>query len=432
VDQITERKVVRRGMIAALASLGAAAMLKVSGAGKASAADGDALMLGNTANVATPTGQDFTSRTRINFTTVSSTIPAVDVRHGPLAIGQAISGGHAIYAGNNNANSAIFGRNHFNGAGVGGVSQNGPGISGAAGLQGVRGIGTSNGVGVIGASNSGIAGTPDGTGSGIGVHGKSTGGPGVQGESVNGLGVRGLSTNFVAMVGISQGDHGLYGSTANFNAIGLVGENLGGGLAGYFAGNVQITGALQVFGAKNAVIRMQDGTNASVYCQESPEPYFEDFGRAQLAGGVANVALEREFAGLVGGGDYMVFPVAEGETRGLFVSRRGPGSFEVREMQGGTGNVPFTYRVVTKRKDIDGRRFARVSDAAAKSVAASRAALGVTGAPPANPTPGPFVPNPPAPNPNVPSPNVPGPTAPNAPTGGPSQPNPPSIAGPIP
>ena len=24
----------------------------------------------------------------------------------------------------------------------------------------------------------------------------------------------------------------------------------------------------------------------------------------------------------------------------------------------GPGNVPFTYRIVTKRKDIDGRRFA--------------------------------------------------------------------------
>ena len=46
---------------------------------------------------------------------------------------------------------------------------------------------------------------------------------------------------------------------------------------------------------------MQDGTEALVYCQESPEPYFEDFGRARLAGGVARVNLEQEFASLVTG-----------------------------------------------------------------------------------------------------------------------------------
>src|SRR5207247_163732 len=96
----------------------------------------------------------------------------------------------------------------------------------------------------------------------------------------------------------------------------------GGGLAGYFQGNVLVTGSLQVAGAKNAVIKMQDGSSAVVYCQESPEPYFEDFGEARLVNGVAQVTLEAEFASLVAGGKYMVFPVAEGEVRGLFVSRK--------------------------------------------------------------------------------------------------------------
>src|SRR5688572_8894824 len=46
---LTERKVVRRGMIAALASLGAAAMLKLMGSEKAQAADGDSVVIGATA-----------------------------------------------------------------------------------------------------------------------------------------------------------------------------------------------------------------------------------------------------------------------------------------------------------------------------------------------------------------------------------------------
>jgi hypothetical protein len=79
----------------------------------------------------------------------------------------------------------------------------------------------------------------------------------------------------------------------------------------------------------------------------------------------------------------------------------------VREVQGGTANVPFTYRIVTKRKDVEGKRFARVGGDGAKSVAVARAGLGVTGGPAGNPSGGgnppfvppvnpPFVPNQPA------------------------------------
>jgi hypothetical protein len=191
------------------------------------------------------------------------------------------------------------------------------------------------------------------------------------------LGLRGESTNFVGALGISPNNHGLYGSTGSAGAAGFVGENTAGGLAGYFAGSMRVTGNLMVDGAKNAVIKMPDGTTASVYCQESPEPYFEDFGRAQLSGGVANVVLEREFATLVAGGDYMVFTHPEGDTRGLFISRKSASGFEVRECQGGTSNIPFTYRIVTRRKDIPGMRFARVVDSVGPTLAATRAALGV-------------------------------------------------------
>jgi hypothetical protein len=176
-----------------------------------------------------------------------------------------------------------------------------------------------------------------------------------------------------------------------------------------------VTGSLQVFGPKNAVIKMQDGTNAAVYCQESPEPYFEDFGRAQLIGGAANVALEREFAQLVAGGDYMVFLTPAGDTRGLYVSRQAPGSFEVRETQGGTGSIGFTYRVVTRRKDIEGRRFARVRDDVGQGLAASRAALGVASGPRGPISPQPFVPQPGPIWPSNPSTPNPAPQAPDRP-----------------
>jgi hypothetical protein len=274
----------------------------------------------------------------------------------------------------------VLGFQGTTGVGVMGLSLNG---------TGVNGISMTNATGVKGVSNTGASSTDDGSGSGFGVHGKSNSGSGVKGEaasgngvlgqSTSGAGLRGVSASFVGIVGISTSSHGLYGSSnAGAGSFGIVAENLGANGPGLLVTGTtpsQVFGGLQVFGAKNAVLKMQDGSFASVYCQESPEPYFEDFGKAQVVGGVASVALEREFASLVAGGEYHVFTEAEGDTRGLFVSRKGPGGFEVREVQGGTGNVAFSYRIVTRRKDIEGRRFARVSVEAAQKVAGVRAAL---------------------------------------------------------
>jgi hypothetical protein len=271
---------------------------------------------------------------------------------------------------NSSFNSGVHGAN----------AGSGPGVSGQATSTtnaGVQGVNTSTGPGVRGAASQGVGvyGVSD---SQAGVFGLSVASPGVHGESTNSLGIRGISNNFVGIVGISNNNHGLYGSTAALGAAGIVAENTSGGLGLVVTGNAQVFGSLQVFGAKNAVIKMPDGSNASVYCQESPEPYFEDFGRGQLLGGVASIQLEREYASLVAGGDYMVFLTPQGDTRGLFVTRQGPGGFEVRECQGGTSSIPFTYRVVTRRKDIEGRRFARVSDEVRQNIAAARAVIDKT------------------------------------------------------
>jgi hypothetical protein len=120
-------------------------------------------------------------------------------------------------------------------------------------------------------------------------------------------------------------------------------------------GNFSVLG-----GNKNAVVKLPDGSEGLVYCQESTEPYFEDFGRAQLAGGVARVALEPGFAGIVQREGYMVFLTPGGDCNGLYLSRQDSNGFEVRELKGGTGAVPFTYRIVAKRKDVPGERLKKV------------------------------------------------------------------------
>jgi hypothetical protein len=449
-EELTERKVVRRGLLTGIAALGAAAMVKLHGAGRADAANGDPLIVGSSANVSTAlTLWTATTAASAGLQVVNGGA-TVSGKSGIVGVTDAVNGG-GVRGYNDVAGGFGTGGDSGSGIGVRGQSTTGTGVQGSSNSfssAGVRGVGMSSGFGVRGVSNI----PSDLTGNGTGNGGRSTGGPGVTGESVNaagvigqsvnqpgvgvdgistnGIGARGTSTNWVGVVGISSAYHGLYGSTSSAVGAGFVGENLApGGFAGYFAGHVQITGNLLVGGAKNAVIKMQDGTTASVYCQESPEPFFEDFGRAQLAGGVANVALEREFATLVAGGDYMVFLTPEGESRGLYVSRRSATSFEVRDP--GNSNISFTYRIVTKRKDIEGKRFARVVDNVGPGLATARVALGAAGplpqnnAPQSGPTPPAVVPQPTAPGPN---PTQPGPTNPT-PTTNPTPGQPPSIAG---
>jgi len=412
-----ERKVLRRGLMAGIAGGVAAAMLKLVGAGRVQADhDGSTPYSsvntmhvgvtndgGNVANDETATSLTLTTslvaapfagsvsvfRARNLTNGVNQVCGLEGISNGFGVIGRQVGGfnNHPTFglssgvagSGEGTSASGVVGVALASGAGVRGESTSGIGMRGASG---------GNSTGVLGVSNSGGSFTANGNGSGVGVEGRSasgagvkgtsTSGPGIDGISTNSLGIRGTSTNFVGIVGISTSSHGLYGSTNSASSAGVVAENLAGGNGLHVTGNAFIAGNLQVTGAKNAVIKMPDGTEGVVYCQEAPEPYFEDFGEARLVDGTAQVALEPEFAALVAGGKYMVFSFPQGDTRGLYVSRQDAKGFEVRECQGGTSSIPFTYRVVTKRKDIEGKRFARISEDAKTSVAAARAQISNT------------------------------------------------------
>jgi hypothetical protein len=318
---LTERKVVRRGIIAGIAGFGAAALVKVAGAGKAEA---DA--------AATLTGPSTAAYGLIG----SPGTPQVPVS--PV-LGATI---HGVIG--SNSSTAVLPI----GSGVAGA-RNGTGTAG------VLGVNASDGMGVYGVSQSSA---------------------GVQGFSTSGVGLRGIPQGFVGLVGISSASIGLYGYTTAQSVPAFYAENLSGpgtSVAGYFYGDVTVEGNFTVTGAKHAAVPMPDGSEAVVYCQESPEPYFEDFGRGQLANGIANIDLERDFASIVRREDYMVFITPGGDSKGLYVSRQTPQGFEVREAQGGKSSLPFTYRIVAKRKDIEGKRLARIDPKIKGNLAAMRA-----------------------------------------------------------
>jgi hypothetical protein len=245
-------------------------------------------------------------------------------------------------------------------------------VIGAATTQaGVFGF-SENGLGVVGHSYPEVA-VRGGSALGKGVRGSSLMDAGVMGVSGDNegpplgmnlptiAGVVGSSDQRPGVIGTSNALIGVYGFSAA-NA-GVVGESVNS-FAGYFAGNVVVTGDLFVAGAfnkKGCAVPFPDGTHRALYCMESPDLWFEDFGAARLKRGHATVKLDADFAKVIKRGDYHVFLTPRGDCRGLYVRSQGGASFEVRELAGGTSSVAFSYRIVGRRKDIDRhKRFAKI------------------------------------------------------------------------
>jgi hypothetical protein len=192
---------------------------------------------------------------------------------------------------------------------------------------------------------------------GIGVRGESNDNHGVQGQSFKsgGRGVDGNNNdvNGFGVYGASIGGVGVYGRTG-------VPSRPGGKAAGWFDGPVMVRGDLTVTGAKSAAVSHPDGSHRLLYALESPESWFEDFGQADLVQGAAEVKLDPEFAAVVHPQGYHVFITPYGDSKGLYVSKRGHHSFYVHEQQGGKSNIAFAYRIVAKRKDIPQERLKKM------------------------------------------------------------------------
>lgn len=124
--------------------------------------------------------------------------------------------------------------------GTGGVSNSGVGVHGVSKAgPGVRGD-AENGTGVFGGSktSTAVGGISD---SGIGVHGISKTADGVFGSSEQGRGVVGVAKAATGVEGNSTNGAGVFGSSQT--GIGLHGK--GGRLAGFFEGDVEVTGDIR-------------------------------------------------------------------------------------------------------------------------------------------------------------------------------------------
>jgi hypothetical protein len=127
--------------------------------------------------------------------------------------------------------------------------------------------------------------------------------------------------------------------------------------------NQLVKGDLTVNGTKSAVVKLKNGEGITLYAVESSENWFEDFGAAKLKDGAAVVAIDPVYAETVNTEiDYHVFLTPRGECEGLYVVNQTGGFFEVRELKGGKSNIPFSYRIVAKRKGYEELRLAKVKE----------------------------------------------------------------------
>jgi hypothetical protein len=326
---------------------------------------------------------------------------------GAAGIGADVSGGNSM-SGQGGAGLLASGGGSTTGSGGRGVvafgaSGNPPGV----GVQGTGGGTTgSQAHGVLGqtnsATNAGVIGTNSGTGPGVRGQSGATGagsGTGVHGDASDiapsAVGV--LGTGYLGVFGHAT-QFGVYGFATGAGAQGFHAEAQGGigcvavgqqgfftegtgpvglearcisgtavlgvsnsGLAGRYIGPVLVEGSFTATGIKSAAVPHPDGSHRRLYCEESTESWFSDYGEGRLVNGRAEVQLDPDFDAVVHGDNYQVFLTARGDCRGLYVSEQRAHRFEVREAQGGTSTLAFNYRVVAKRRDIEGRRLERVS-----------------------------------------------------------------------
>ncbi len=222
-------------------------------------------------------------------------------------------------------------------------------------------IAGSGGAGVVGRSGGGASSYMDNTGgsfssaTGTGVYGisNSTTGTGAifvgNNTSIstltNGSGIASNGTS-IGVYGYATGPGndrwgGYFVAATNSNAYAYVGGRTGGT-------NYKINGP----GSVATMVKDLNGEYVNMFCPESPEVLFQDYGTGKLVNGRAYIQLDPIFAKNIyidEAHPMKVFIQLEGDCKGVYVTNKSKNGFEVKELQGGTSNVTFSWTVVANR-----------------------------------------------------------------------------------
>ncbi len=260
----------------------------------------------------------------------------------PVAAGNGLYGENTTASGAGTGNGVVGITAQSNGAGILGQNSNGGGVA-------------------VEASNTGAA----GGGLGVGVLGRTSqsAGTGVTGSNLNaaGTGVAGAGNNIGPVAPVVGAGGSFIGNTQGIFVRYLTG-GVGQGIAiqdGFGAAwNVgawngvysKITGT----GGVGTVVKDLNGQNVTMYCPESPEILFQDYGEGKLVNGKVHIELDPILAkNIIINEEHplRVYVQLEGNCKGVYVANKTTTGFDVIELDGGTSNVQFQYTVVCNRAD---------------------------------------------------------------------------------
>jgi len=160
----------------------------------------------------------------------------------------------------------------------------------------------------------------------------------------------------------TNGDAAIGGYATGTSGSGVVGHSTNGyaGVHGIGDGanyGVYYSGGLGGSGSKVCVIRTSKGPT-EMYCVESPEIWFEDFGSGKLINGHTKIELNSDFLETVtinNNQRMKVFIQLRDNCNGIYV-KPGVTGFDVYELNDGKSNAEFDYRIVAKRKGYEHQR----------------------------------------------------------------------------
>ena len=196
-----------------------------------------------------------------------------------------------------------------------------------------------------------------------GIYASSSSGVGGVFRGVTGVDAEAEGSGAGTYYGVFSEAHINHYNANNYGVFGYVNAgNINYGVYGRIAVSangygVYCDGDFGASGLKSCIVRTSQGPTR-LYCQESPENWFEDFGEGQLVNGSAHFNLDPLFLETVTIDDehpMKVFVQLEDDCNGVYVDK-GTTGFDVIELKRGTSNASFSFRVVAKRKGFEDMR----------------------------------------------------------------------------
>ncbi|MDT3739858.1 MAG: hypothetical protein RO257_10215 [Candidatus Kapabacteria bacterium] len=264
----------------------------------------------------------------VQMTNVANGSRGIDVTHSGSGSGvfATSTGGMGIWGISSTISGAgILGDNTF-GEAVVGRNRGGNGVGAVVGRNdssgyGVRGFNTKNGIGVLGQSG-------------------YSGGTGTAGRFENVNSANGSDAFQVASNGT--------GWSARITNSSASGEGL---LISTLAGRVALS---VVGGTKNAIVNTSKGPTG-LYCEESSEVWFTDYGIGKLTNGSVRIIIDPLYSETVNLNEiYHVFIQARGNAE-LYTCDYDNTGFSVKSSRGDE-NVEFSYKIIAKRTGFEDKR----------------------------------------------------------------------------